>query len=67
MLKNAGYKTYASLGKAKIASLKKIVSKAGRLPYKVDPSTWSKQAVMANKGEWSKLVKWQKSRKLVLA
>ena len=67
LLKKFGYKTYASLSKASLADLKKVVKKAGALPYKCDPSTWAKQANLAKQGKWSDLVKMQKRVKLVLA
>ena len=59
LLTKAGIKTFADLAKAKITDLKKILAAAGPRYQMHNPSTWTKQAKLAAKGEWTKLDKLQ--------
>ena len=59
LLTKSGIKTFADLAKAKITDLKKILAAAGPRYQMHNPSTWTKQAKLAAKGEWTKLDKLQ--------
>lgn len=59
LLKDAGIKTFADLAKSDADEVKEILLAAGKRYAAHDPSTWAKQADMANKGEWEALEKWQ--------
>ena len=55
LLNKAGIKTFADLGKTKVAVLRTILKDAGSRFAMHDPSTWSRQAKLAAKGNWDKL------------
>lgn len=59
LLKNDGIKTFEALSKAKTERLKEILKNGGDRFRMHDPGTWPRQAKMAAKGEWIKLVRWQ--------
>ncbi|TAK45635.1 MAG: DUF4332 domain-containing protein [Saprospiraceae bacterium] len=63
LLANAGIVTFADLAKAKVDTLKRVLDAAGSRYKMHDPSTWTEQAALAVKGEWSKLEKLQKQLK----
>ena len=57
VLRAAGISTYAQLSKTKVGDLKSILADANLSSH--NPSTWKKQASMANKGQWAELQKYQ--------
>ncbi len=59
LLNAANIKTFAKLSKTKASVIKKVLDKAGPRYQMHDPTTWPKQAGMADKGQWAKLQKWQ--------
>ena len=56
-LRAAGISTYAQLSKSKVGDLKAILEDAGLASH--NPSTWKRQASMANKGHWEALKVYQ--------
>ena len=63
VLKERGILTWRKLGETKAPLLKAILSDAGSQFKTRDPKFWSKQAKMAAKGEWKKLLAYQKHLK----
>ncbi len=63
LLNNHGISTYADLGKAKTDKLIQILETAGSRYRIADPSTWSKQAKLAGKGDWDGLKQLKKELK----
>lgn len=59
LLKAAGISTFEALAKAKKKTLRDVLTEAGPRYKMHDPSTWSKQASLAAKGQWDKLQEWQ--------
>lgn len=55
LLNEAGINTFVELAKAKKTTLKGILDAAGPRFKMHDPETWTKQATLANKGQWEKL------------
>ena len=55
-LRDAGIQSFQQLKQAKTSFLQKLASETGS--NSVDPSTWSKQAEFAAKGDWSGLDRW---------
>jgi len=58
-LNNAGFTTFAELGGAKIAELRKVLKEAGPKFAMHEPKTWAKQSKMAAAGKWDELKKLQ--------
>lgn len=63
LLVAAGIDTFDALAKAKLASLKAILTAAGLSTKTHDPANWSKQAKLAAAGTWEKLEALQASLK----
>jgi len=63
ILMKAGYKDFAALGTAKVGDLRKVLGDAGSRYQMHDPSTWSRQAKMAAKDQWTKLNEFQATLK----
>jgi len=59
LLNKSKITTYKKLGSTKIAVLRGILEKAGSRYAIHDPSTWARQAKMADAGKWEALVKFQ--------
>ncbi len=59
LLKNAGIPTFDDLAKTDVEKIKGILAEAGSRYKMHDPTTWSKQAELAAKGDWDALKKWQ--------
>ena len=59
LLNKAGIKTWAELSKAKIGTLRKILSDAGNRYAVHDPGTWAKQAALAAADKMEELRAWQ--------
>ncbi len=59
LLNDAGIHSFARLSISSAAYVKQILTKAGDRYAMHDPTTWAKQAEMADKGLWTKLQKWQ--------
>jgi predicted flap endonuclease-1-like 5' DNA nuclease len=55
LLNEAGITTFGELAKAKKTTLKGILEAAGPRFKMHDPATWTKQATLAEKGQWEKL------------
>lgn len=55
LLKAGGIVTFADLAKAKTETLKGILEAAGKRYQMHDPSTWSEQAKLASKADWTAL------------
>lgn len=55
LLNEAGITTFGDLAKAKKKTLKDILDAAGPRFKMHDPATWTKQATLADKGQWEKL------------
>ncbi|HFC00371.1 MAG TPA: hypothetical protein ENJ53_06155 [Phaeodactylibacter sp.] len=56
---NAGINTFAELENTSTDKLKSILAEAGNRYKAHDPTTWSRQAGLAAKGQWAELKKWQ--------
>lgn len=59
LLNAAGISSFAALAGTSSDKVKEVLSAAGARYAAHDPTTWPKQADMANKGEWEALEKWQ--------
>jgi len=59
LLAKIGIKTFADLSTTKKSTLKNMLRDAGSRYKMHDPSTWPKQAKLADKGKWKKLVTFQ--------
>jgi len=59
LLNADGIHTFVQLSEAKTDRLKRILKEAGERFRMHDPGTWSRQAKLAVKGQWIKLVRWQ--------
>ena len=59
LLTKVGIKTFADLSTTKKSTLKNMLRDAGSRYKMHDPSTWPKQAKLAAKGKWKKLVTFQ--------
>ncbi len=55
LLKTSGVKTYTQLSESSIEDIKNILAKGGSNYANIDPSTWSKQALLAAAGKWAEL------------
>lgn len=58
-----GIKTFTELSNANVAFIQTLLESAGPRFRKLDPTTWVEQAVLAAKGDWSQLQKWQDEQK----
>lgn len=63
ILQEAGIKTFTELAKANAEFIKTLLATAGPRFRNHDPGTWVEQAMLAAKGEWEKLQKWQEELK----
>ncbi len=63
LLNEAGVNTFSDLSKAKLALLKEVLANAGNRFKMHDPKTWSKQAKLADMGDWEKLQTLQEQLK----
>ncbi|MBL7818827.1 MAG: hypothetical protein JNL70_27760 [Saprospiraceae bacterium] len=63
ILQDNGIKTFTELAKANVDFVKGLLETAGPRFRKHDPQTWAEQALLAAKGEWDKLQKWQEELK----
>jgi len=63
LLQAAGIKTWADLAGADTDRLKAILDEAGSQYNMHDPSTWAKQAQLANDGNWEELETYQEHLK----
>jgi predicted flap endonuclease-1-like 5' DNA nuclease len=63
LLLENGIKTFTELSKANVEFIKTLLETAGPRFRKLDPTTWVEQAVLAAKGDWSQLQKWQDEQK----
>lgn len=59
LLNAAGIVTFADLSKAKVKTLKEVLTNAGPRYKMHNPSTWAKQAKLAAAGKWDALKKLQ--------
>lgn len=59
LLHNAGIKTWKALAESTPESLKGILSAAGANFQLADPTTWPKQAELADEGKWAELESYQ--------
>lgn len=59
LLNEAGLNSFAELAKADLKVLKQVLETAGPRFKMHDPATWTEQAKLAAKGEWTKLEKLQ--------
>ncbi len=59
VLQKAGINTWKALSEASTDRIKEILEAAGPSFQIHDPSTWAKQAGMADQGKWDELKKWQ--------
>ncbi len=59
LLKEAGIKTWKELANAPLDTLKKVLADAGSRFKLADPTTWSKQAQLADEGKWDELQEYQ--------
>lgn len=59
LLKEAGIKTWKELANAPLDTLKKVLSDAGSRFKLAEPTTWSKQAQLADEGKWDELQEYQ--------
>ena len=60
ILKSAGVNSWLELANAEPEKLTGILTDAGPRYKMHNPSTWPEQAELAHKGDWTKLVKYQK-------
>lgn len=60
LLKAAGIVTFADLAAARLDTLNGILRTAGKRYQMHDPSSWSEQATLAARGEWSELDRLQR-------
>ena len=60
LLKDAGYKDWASIANASESDLQKVLDDAGPRYRMHSPAAWSNQARFASQGQWDKLVQYQK-------
>ena len=60
LLHRAKIKNWNELASTSPSQLKRILTAAGNRFQMHDPSTWNKQAKMANSGKWKELIKLQK-------
>ncbi|NNF01679.1 MAG: hypothetical protein HKN22_03265, partial [Bacteroidia bacterium] len=61
MLNQEGIFKWTQLKSENVDNLKKIIYKGGD-NFKIhDPSTWPKQASLADSGKWDELKEWQKN------
>jgi len=63
LLNAAGITTFEALSKAKAAKMRVVLQDAGPRFKMHDPTTWTKQAKLAAKGNWDKLEALQKELK----
>jgi predicted flap endonuclease-1-like 5' DNA nuclease len=56
-----GINNWADLASKSVDYLKKLLEKEGSKYRIIDPSTWPKQAALAEKGEWEDLIAYQKT------
>ena len=63
ILVDQGYSSFEKLAKAKVGELRKVLADAGSRYTVHDPSTWAKQAKLADAGKWEKLKDLQKKLK----
>ncbi len=63
LLHSDGIRTWSTLSKAPVSQLKDILEKAGPRYMLADPTTWPKQAGLADAGEWAALDSLQKALK----
>lgn len=59
LLKAAGIKTFAQLSVTEADKIREILLEAGNRYKAHDPTTWPKQAAMANAGNWDELQAYQ--------
>lgn len=59
LLKANGLRTFSELSKASVDTISDILKNAGTRYQMHDPSTWPRQADLAERGEWEKLKEWQ--------
>ncbi len=59
LLHKAGIKTWKALSDTSEGRIKEILDAAGPSYQIHDPSTWAKQAGLADQGKWDELKKWQ--------
>ncbi|GJM32655.1 MAG: hypothetical protein DHS20C18_16560 [Saprospiraceae bacterium] len=60
LLTAGGFSTWAAVAGAKYDDLKKVLDDAGP-KYRIhDPKSWPKQAELANTGQWTELINYQK-------
>ena len=63
LLNDGGIWTFKQLADAPIERLHEILEAAGRRYQMHDPSTWSRQSLMAFEGKWDELKAWQDALK----
>lgn len=56
-----GIRNWADLASKSVDFLKKLLEKEGAKYRIIDPSTWPKQAALAEKGNWEDLIAYQKT------
>lgn len=59
LLKANGLRTFSELSQASVDTISDILKNAGTRYQMHDPSTWPRQADLAERGEWEKLKEWQ--------
>lgn len=65
ILKDSGVETYSNLANADSSQIKEILIKAGSRYRMADLSSWSKQALMAKKGDWDGLNKLKGHKRVI--
>lgn len=59
ILNDAGIYSWQSLAQSSQETLRHIIGKSGKRFQMHDPSTWPKQAYLADTGKWDELRQWQ--------
>ena len=63
LLNKDGIWSWKQLSESSESRIQKILDAAGPAYTIHKPKTWAEQALMAHKGEWEKLAKWQNELK----
>lgn len=62
VLKKQGIQNWSQLGASNAQALRALLDKVNQKRYRIiDPSTWPKQASMAESGDWEGLISYQKN------
>ena len=61
LLQKAGIRTYAKLSTTSREDIKKLLDSQGTRFQMHDPTTWPRQALLAESGQWEQLRQWQEA------